>query len=160
LSLTFKWEFLKVFQFTHVMLVLNFNLVVIEIFIQYFVISFFILFHQKYCLKSLHILVPPGYTKYRVLWASFKIYLLISTLLGTHKCFWNHKVPSSCMRNPSEFPLLRFSFIIWSLGSVSYFTWISSTIEGYKVNTDNCTLACPCDTNWTPKFLSSFSKPN
>jgi len=52
-------------------------------FSTYCLISFFILFYQKYCLKSLYILVPYGSTKYR---ASSKIFLN-SLFLGAQRRF-------------------------------------------------------------------------
>ena len=116
-------------------------------------VYFFIFFHQKYCLKSLYIVMPPRCTEYRVLWAFSKIFFLNSTFFGTHRWFWNRKVQSSCTINPGDFPISRLRFILWSSGSFFWFTRIFFTMEGYKVSADNWTLACPCDTNWITQIL-------
>jgi len=68
---------------------------------------------------SLYILVPPRYIEHQVLRASYKIFFLNSSFLGTHTRFWNRKVPFSCATNPGDFPFSRFCFILWSSGSLS-----------------------------------------
>jgi len=126
----------------------------------YSMISLFILFHRKYCLKSLYILVLPGCTEYQILWTLFKICFLIYIFLGRQRRLWNHKVPSLHTKNLEDFSFLRFCFVLWCLGSFSWFTGISSTIEGCKVGADSWTVVCPCDTNWTPKSSGSFRRLN
>jgi len=119
-------------------------------------ISLFMLFHHKYCLRSLYILGPPRCTEYRVLWAFTKIFFLSSLVLGTYRRFWNHKVPSSCITNTRDLPLSKFFFTLWCWRSLSWFAWISSTMAGCKVSAENWTHACPCATNWILYCSSSL----
>ena len=83
----------------------------------YSAISLFIFSHQKNCLKSQYIFVPPRCTEYRVLWASSRILFFSSSLLGTHSLFWNLKVPSSCTKKPGDFPWATLHLILSSLAS-------------------------------------------
>ena len=123
-----KWEFLKVSIHLRGAGVLPCPFWQIRPLSIYAAISILVLFHKKYCLTSVYILVSPRCTKERLLWAFSKIYFLTILLYSLER---------------------RITILI----HCRLFHW-----EGCKVSASSWTFAFQCDINRMCKSLSSLKK--
>ena len=93
--------------------------------------------------------------------------LIISILIWFHKNIASNLCTYWCplgapnseyYEPPLRSTFLRFCFILWSAGSLSWFTLDSSIREGCKVSASSWTFAFQCDINRMCKSLSSLKK--
>ena len=80
--------------------------------------------YQYSSFRSWCILVAPGCIEYLELWASSKIILLKSSILGTQSRSPNRSTLSLSIMNLAPFPFLTSSIILVSLGYSFWASWI------------------------------------